>query len=47
MQGIDAGGVRKEFFQLVIRELFDLQYGICFETFFFPALFIVLNQGCS
>jgi hypothetical protein len=28
IQGVDAGGVRKEFFQLVIRGLFDPSYGM-------------------
>jgi ubiquitin-protein ligase E3 A len=27
-QGIDQGGVKKEFFLLVIRQLFDLNYGM-------------------
>lgn len=27
-QGIDEGGVRKEFFQLLIKELFDVNYGM-------------------
>ena len=27
-EGIDAGGVQKEFFQLIIKELFDQKYGI-------------------
>lgn len=27
-EGVDEGGVQKEFFQLVVRELFDLKYGI-------------------
>ena len=26
-EGVDEGGVQKEFFQLVIRELFDPKYG--------------------
>lgn len=26
-EGIDEGGVQKEFFQLIIKELFDAQYG--------------------
>jgi ubiquitin-protein ligase E3 A len=26
--GIDEGGVRKEFFQLLIKNLFDPQYGM-------------------
>jgi hypothetical protein len=27
-KGIDAGGLRKEFFQLIIQELFDARYGM-------------------
>ena len=27
-QGIDEGGVRKEFFQLLVKELFDVNYGM-------------------
>jgi ubiquitin-protein ligase E3 A len=27
-EGIDAGGVRKEFFQLIVREIFDEKYGM-------------------
>lgn len=27
-EGLDEGGVAKEFFQLVIQELFDTQYGM-------------------
>lgn len=27
-EGVDEGGVQKEFFQLAIRELFDVKYGI-------------------
>ena len=27
-QGIDEGGVRKEFFQLLVKELFDVSYGM-------------------
>jgi hypothetical protein len=27
-KGIDAGGLRKEFFQLIIAELFDARYGM-------------------
>eukprot|EP00761_Pharyngomonas_kirbyi_P013978 gb/GECH01014008.1/.p1 GENE.gb/GECH01014008.1/~~gb/GECH01014008.1/.p1 ORF type:complete len:721 (+),score=180.72 gb/GECH01014008.1/:1-2163(+) len=27
-QGLDEGGVRKEFFQLVVREIFDVNYGM-------------------
>ena len=27
-QGIDQGGVKKEFFLLLIRQLFDLNYGM-------------------
>lgn len=26
-EGIDEGGVQKEFFQLIVRELFDANYG--------------------
>mmetsp|Transcript_14729 Transcript_14729/g.17051 ORF Transcript_14729/g.17051 Transcript_14729/m.17051 type:complete len:91 (-) Transcript_14729:231-503(-) len=26
--GVDAGGVQKEFFQLLIRDLFDVEYGM-------------------
>jgi ubiquitin-protein ligase E3 A len=26
-EGIDEGGVQKEFFQLIVRELFDPKYG--------------------
>lgn len=26
-EGIDEGGVQKEFFQLIVRELFDPRYG--------------------
>jgi ubiquitin-protein ligase E3 A len=26
-EGIDEGGVQKEFFQLIVRELFDPGYG--------------------
>lgn len=27
-QGIDQGGVKKEFFLLLIRQLFDVEYGM-------------------
>ena len=27
-EGIDAGGVKQEFFQLIVREIFDLKYGM-------------------
>ena len=27
-EGLDYGGVRKEFFQLVLRDLFDPKYGM-------------------
>jgi len=27
-EGIDAGGVQKEFFQLIMREIFDPRYGM-------------------
>lgn len=27
-QGVDEGGIQKEFFQLVIEELFNLDYGM-------------------
>lgn len=27
-EGVDEGGVQKEFFQLMVRELFDLKYGL-------------------
>lgn len=27
-EGVDEGGVKKEFFQILIRELLDLQYGM-------------------
>jgi len=27
-EGVDAGGVQKEFFQLVVRDIFDVQYGM-------------------
>jgi hypothetical protein len=26
-EGIDEGGVQKEFFQLIVRQMFDLNYG--------------------
>lgn len=26
--GIDEGGVQKEFFQLIVRQMFDLNYGM-------------------
>lgn len=26
-EGVDAGGLQKEFFQLLIRNLFDVRYG--------------------
>jgi len=25
---VDEGGVKKEFFQLIIKEMFDLKYGL-------------------
>ena len=27
-EGIDEGGVQKEFFQLILRQMFDLNYGM-------------------
>lgn len=27
-EGVDEGGVRKEFFQVLLRELFDQRYGM-------------------
>jgi hypothetical protein len=27
-EGIDEGGVQKEFFQLIVRQMFDLNYGM-------------------
>ena len=27
-EGIDEGGVRKEFFQLIVRDIFDAKYGM-------------------
>ena len=26
-EGVDEGGVKKEFFQLIVRHLFDVEYG--------------------
>jgi len=27
--GVDQGGVKKEFFQLIVQEIFDVQFGMC------------------
>lgn len=40
-QGVDEGGVSKEFFQLVIEELFNPDFG---KTFWlFPSLYFCLE----
>jgi hypothetical protein len=31
--GVDAGGVKREFFSLIIRDLFNPQYGISLSRF--------------
>ena len=38
-EGIDEGGVRKEFFQLLVAKLFSFEYGMLF-TFFLNSIFI-------
>ena len=34
-EGVDEGGVRKEFFQLIVRQLFDVNYGNFYFYFFY------------
>jgi hypothetical protein len=46
-QGVDQGGVQKEFFQLLIHQLFDLNFGnLCslLSSFF---LFHYFSNGTS
>jgi hypothetical protein len=44
-QGIDEGGLSKEFFQLVIEELFNPDYGNVF-LFLMTILSILNNLAC-
>lgn len=37
-QGIDEGGVSKEFFQLIVEEIFNPDYGTSFSDILFPIL---------
>lgn len=36
-QGVDEGGVSKEFFQLVVEEIFNPDIGMSFKLFFFTS----------
>jgi len=42
-EGIDQGGVKKEYFMLLLRQLFDLNYGM-FTYYPVKYLFIVENS---
>ena len=44
-EGVDAGGVTKEFFQLIINQLFNPQYGMFTETADGRSLWINRNSG--
>ena len=43
-EGVDAGGVTKEFFQLIINQLFNTQYGMFMETADGRSLWINRNR---
>lgn len=37
-QGVDEGGVSKEFFHLIVEEIFNPDYGISFHLYFFSKI---------
>ena len=41
-QGIDQGGVKKEFFMLLLRQLFDLNYGM---FTYYPVFFLFYSEN--
>ena len=51
-EGVDEGGIQKEFFQLLVRELFDPKYGMdCFgdgdgdgDGFLYLGMFVVEEE---
>lgn len=44
-QGMDEGGISKEFFQLIIGEIFNPDYGLCTIIFLFAFLsFSIVND---
>lgn len=42
-QGVDEGGVSKEFFHLIVEELFNPDYGRYFLQFYY-LIFIFINH---
>lgn len=41
-QGIDEGGVSKEFFQLIVEEIFNPDYGKC-QNFLYQFALIIIS----
>jgi len=42
-QGVDEGGVSKEFFHLIVEELFNPDYGRYFLQFYY-LIFMIINH---
>lgn len=44
-EGIDAGGLRKEWFLLLVRDVFNPEHGMCFSPHLCLDLLLIDNQG--